>query len=87
MESCGMASDKMPKVGRLYNRFLEQDSYRELAQWNMPFPWYTIVLSKWSGDAGRNQRKLLTMDKSLKKVNEGSQLVVKNMAVKSLVKS
>ena len=29
-----------PVTGRFYNRLLKQDGYRQLTQWNVPFPWY-----------------------------------------------
>ena len=39
-ESWGMASYMMQWERRFYNRLLKQDSYWQLTQWNVPFPWY-----------------------------------------------
>lgn len=61
-------SYKMQVAGEVLQQGLEQDSHRELTLVNIPFPLYTIVMSKWSDDMSHNHRKLLVISKSKKEV-------------------
>lgn len=67
-------------------QLLERENCRQLTQLNVPFPWYTVELSKWSDDVGHNWRKLLAMEKSVEELMKDPSYW-KNVAMESLVKN
>lgn len=69
VESCGMASyleDAVSGEVRWQVTGARQLQAVDSMAHLVPFPWYTVVTSKWSDDMGHNPRKLLAMEKSMK---------------------